>query len=264
MLARTIVFAIGALAFADTAAAQQLKPVSDTTTTESGLRFVFLKRGTGPQPKAGDVMVIHGIGRFIDGREFWNTRTENAPYEYTPGVDRVIKGFEEGMKHVRAGDRIEIHMTPELAYGARGNGDIPPNSPLIFDYEILEVHPLSVARLVRAGIAASNVDSTLAAARTLPNLKDYYASEASVIAVANSATRADSANAAKVLAFGAELLPASYRIHQALGRAHARRGEIAAGIAAWEAALRLNPRQTEQQRRDYDSITIAIAGLKPR
>ena len=99
-------------------------------------------------------MVIHGIGRFPDGKEFWNTRTDEAPYEYTPGVDRVIRGFEEGMREVRDGDRIVITMKPELAYGERGNRDIPPNATLVFDYEILAVEPLSIARLLRDGIEA--------------------------------------------------------------------------------------------------------------
>ena len=123
-------------------------------------------------------MVIHGIGRFPDGKEFWNTRTDGAPYEYTPGVDRVIRGFEEGMREVRDGDRIVITMKPELAYGERGNRDIPPNATLVFDYEILAVEPLSIARLVRAGIEAGTLDAVLTRARGLSNLREYYVSAA--------------------------------------------------------------------------------------
>ncbi|NJD10302.1 MAG: hypothetical protein FIB01_07605 [Gemmatimonadetes bacterium] len=123
------------------ASAQQRPPgpASHPITTESGLRYVFLKHGSGPQPRPGDVMVSHGIGRYPDGREFWNTRTEGRPYEYRPRVDRVIRGFEEGMRYVREGDRVLIVMKPDLAYGERGNRDIPPNATLIFDYEILSI-----------------------------------------------------------------------------------------------------------------------------
>ena len=127
---------------------------SAAVTTASGLSYTFTKQGTGPRPQPGDVMVIHGIGRFPDGKEFWNTRTDGVPYEYTPGVDRVIRGFEEGMREVREGDRIVITMRPELAYGERGNRDIPPNATLVFDYEILAVEPLSIARLLRDAIEA--------------------------------------------------------------------------------------------------------------
>ncbi|MEP6832151.1 MAG: peptidylprolyl isomerase [Gemmatimonas sp.] len=117
--------------------------IGDTVTTPTGLRYLFAKQGSGPKPETGSVMSIHGIGRFTDGREFWNTRTENAPYQYRLGVDRVIRGFEEGMREVREGDRIIIFMKPELAYGARGNRDIPPNTALVFDYEILSVKPFA-------------------------------------------------------------------------------------------------------------------------
>jgi hypothetical protein len=239
-------------------------PVSDTTTTESGLRYAFLKRGKGLVPKTGDLMVIHGVGRFPDGKEFWNTRTENAPYEYTPGVDRVIRGFEEGMKYVRSGDRIEITMKPELGYGERGNRDIPPNSTLIFDYEILSVHPLSIAKLLRDGIAAGGVDSALAAAGRLPDLKKYYVSEGSLTAAANAAGRTDRANTEKVLQFGITLMPKSYRLQQSLARTQAQRGSTADAIRSYEAALRLNPRQTEAQKRDYDTVTAALVELRAR
>lgn len=236
----------------------------DSVTTASGLKYVFVQRGTGPVPQPGDLMVIHGIGRFTDGREFWNTRTEGTPYEYTPGVDRVIRGFEEGMQHVREGDRIVIVMKPELAYGERGNRDIPPNSTLVFDYEILAVEPLSIARLLRDGFAADGVDATLAQARAMPDLKEYYASDASLLAAANRAGRTERADAENVLAFGLTLLPESYRLHQALARAQAARGALPEAIASYEAALRHNPRSSDAQRRDFEAGTTALAELRAR
>src|SRR5918995_1370288 len=115
-----------------------------------------------------------------DGKEFWNTRTDGVPYEYTPGVDGVIRGFEEGMREVREGDRLVITMKPELAYGERGNRDIPPNATLIFDYEILAVEPLSIARLLRDAVEAGTIDAALTRARGLSNLGEYYVSAASI------------------------------------------------------------------------------------
>ena len=105
-------------------------PSVETVTTPSGLSYVFTKQGTGPRPQPGDVMVIHGIGRFPDGKEFWNTRTDGVPYEYTPGVDRVIRGFEEGMREVREGDRIVITMKPSsrTASAATGTSRRTPRS----------------------------------------------------------------------------------------------------------------------------------------
>ena len=209
-------------------------------------------------------MVIHGIGRFADGKEFWNTRTDDAPYEYTPGVDRVIRGFEEGMREVREGDRIVITMKPELAYGEKGNRDIPPNATLIFDYEILAVKPLSIARLLREGMAAGTLDDAITRAQSLPNLKDYYVSVAGIQALAGNANRRQAGDGEKVLAFGLTLLPDAYQLHQALGRAQTQRGAVADAMHSYENALRFNTKKTDAARRDYETATKALAELRAR
>lgn len=249
---------VGTLTFAMTLHAQ-LRPVSDTITTSSGLRYTFLKRGAGATPKSGDLIVMHSSGRLADGKEFWNTRSVDEPFEYLAGSAGVIKGFAEGMKLVRAGDIIEMTMKPELAYGAAGAGaDIPPNATLTFVCEILAVHPLSIAGLMEKGLG--NIDSTLAAMRGLPNLKDYYVSE---MYLGWHAQRVEGArNREKVLEFAVSLLPQSYNLHWALGRALERRTAVSEAMAHYEAALRLNPRNSETQRKDADSVTAWIAKLR--
>ncbi|HEY4330176.1 MAG TPA: FKBP-type peptidyl-prolyl cis-trans isomerase, partial [Phycisphaerae bacterium] len=232
--------------------------------TPSGLQYKFTKLGTGLVPQTGDLMVIHGIGLYTDGKEFWNTRTDNAPYEFTPGVDRVIKGFEEGMKFVREGDRIVITMKPELAYGARGNGDIPPNSTLVFDYEILAVHPLSVARLVREATAAGKLDAELARVEKLPNFKDYYATPADIVSIASRANRTHPGDGEKILAFGIALLPDAYQIPQALARTQAQRGAKDEAIKNYETALRLNKKDSKPALADFDTATKALATLQAK
>ena len=244
--------------------AGEQRAIGETVTTPTGLSYVFAKLGNGPRPQTGDVMVIHGIGRFTDAKEFWNTRTDDAPYEYTPGVDRVIRGFEEGMRYVREGDRIVITMKPELAYGEKGNRDIPPNSTLVFDYEILAVKPLSVARLLREGMAAGTLDDALTRARSLPNLKDYYVSASGIQALAGSANRRQPGDGEKVLSFGLTLLPDAYPLHQALGRAQGQRGAVADAIRSYENALRLNTKKNDAARRDYETATKALAEQRAR
>lgn len=244
--------------------AEAPRKIGETIATPSGLSYVFTKLGQGPRPQTGDVMVIHGIGRFTDGKEFWNTRTNDEPYDYTLGVDRVIRGFEEGMKLVREGDRIVITMKPELAYGEKGNRDIPPNSTLVFDYEILAVKPLSVARLLREGMAAGSLDDAIARARSLPNLKDYYVSVSGIQSLAGSANRRQPGDGEKVLSFGLTILPEAYPLHQALARAQGQRGAVADAIRSYENALRLNPRKTDAARRDYDAAAKALEELKAK
>ena len=236
--------------------------IGETVTTASGLSYVFTKQGTGTRPQPGDLLVIHGIGRFPDGKEFWNTRTEGPPYEYTPGVDRVIRGFEEGMRDVREGDRIVITMKPELAYGERGNRDIPPNATLVFDYEILAVESLSIARLLRDGMEAGTLDTALTRARGLSNLREHYVSATSIRSLASSANRRKAGDGEKVLIFGLTLLPDAYMLHQALAREQSQRGAAGDAIRSYEAALRLNPKKTDAERRDHEAATKALADLR--
>lgn len=207
-------------------------------------------------------MIIHGIGTLENGAEFWNTRTEGSPYEYTLGVDSVIKGFSEGMQHVREGDRIIITMKPELGYGARERTGIPANSTLVFDYEILAVKPLSFGRLIRDAFAAGTVDEALAKVKATPNLKSYYVSASSVQAAANAATRKEAGSGEKVIALGLTLLPDAYQLHQTMGRLQATRGDKPAAIKSYEAALKLNPRKTPSEIRDYDATTAALAAIR--
>src|SRR5262245_34051687 len=206
-------------------ATQDRPTIGERITTDSGLIYTFTKLGTGPQPQTGDLMVIHGIGTLADGKEFWNTRTDGSPYEYSLGVDSVIRGFSEGMRHVRGGDRIVITMKPELGYGARERPGIPANSTLVFDYEILAVKPQSFARLMREAMAAGTVDEAIAKTKSTPNLKDYYVSASSIQSAANAANRKEPGANEKVLALGLTLLPDAYRLHQSLGRIQAERGD---------------------------------------
>ena len=209
-------------------------------------------------------MVIHGIGRFPDGKEFWNTRTDGVPYEYTPGVDRVIRGFEEGMREVRQGDRLVIRMKPELAYGERGNRDIPPNSTLVFDYEILTVEPLSIARLLRAAIDAGTLDAGADACARPVQPQGALRQRGRYQSLASAANRRQAGDGEKVLAFGLTLLPDAHALHQALARAQSQRGAVADAIRSYEAALRLNPKKTDAERRDHEAATKALADLRAR
>ena len=247
-------------------AAQQADParpaLGESVTTPSGLTYKFTQLGKGPKPAEGDLMVIHGIGTFTDGKEFWNTRTDGAPYEYTLGVDRVIRGFDEGMRVVREGDRIVITMKSELAYGEKGSRDIPPNSTLVFDYEILGVKPKSFARLMRDGLAAGTTDEAIARAKATPDLSSYYVSAASVQAAANAANRKQAGDNEKVLAFGLTLLPNAYQLHQALGRAQAQRQATVEAIKSYETALKLNPGKTAPEVRDREAAVKALDALK--
>jgi hypothetical protein len=233
-------------------------PIGDTVTTASGLRYVYLQRGNGARPDSGDLVVLHGQGRFTDGTVIWDTRKAGDPFEYTYRVDGVIKGFLEGMGFMRAGDRVVITMKPELAYGSRNRPPIPPNSTLIFDYEVLGVYPDALPRLLRDGFARDGVDATLARLAATPDLWRHYASESGLIAEARRAGAANPADYAKVLEFALTLAPMSYRLHQALAGDGMTGAPSPKAVAHFEAAMRFNPRATEREAFDYEAARRAV------
>lgn len=109
-------------------------------TTESGLKYIDLKAGTGKSPQKGDVVVVHYTGTLTNGKKFDSSVDRGKPYEFKIGVGQVIKGWDEGVMSMKVGGKRKLIIPPELGYGARGAGGIiPPNATLIFDVELLDI-----------------------------------------------------------------------------------------------------------------------------
>ena len=104
----------------------------------SGLQYKVITQGKGRKPKASDKVRCHYCGTLIDGTKFDGTNPESAPIRFT--LDRVIKGWTEGMQLVGEGGKITLYVPSDLAYGERPMGGmIKPNSTLIFDVEVTKV-----------------------------------------------------------------------------------------------------------------------------
>lgn len=114
--------------------------VEDVVTTASGLQYVDLTVGTGPQPAAGQRVAVHYTGTLDDGRKFDSSRDRNQPLEFVLGTGMVIKGWDEGVATMRVGGKRKLIIPPDLGYGARGFPPvIPPNARLTFEVELLEI-----------------------------------------------------------------------------------------------------------------------------
>jgi FKBP-type peptidyl-prolyl cis-trans isomerase FklB len=110
-------------------------------TLESGLQYKVIKSGNGVSPKEEDTVKVHYKGTLIDGREFDSSYKRNEPTEFP--VNRVIKGWTEALQLMKVGDKWELYIPYDLAYGENQAGElIQPYSTLIFEVELLEVKPV--------------------------------------------------------------------------------------------------------------------------
>jgi hypothetical protein len=109
-------------------------------TLDSGLVVEDLECGDGEEAERGDLVMVHYRGTLENGRKFDSSRDRGQPFELRLGAGMVIQGWEEGLAGMRAGGTRELTIPPELGYGEAGRPpEIPPNSTLVFEIELLEV-----------------------------------------------------------------------------------------------------------------------------
>ena len=109
------------------------------TETKSGLKYRVLRKGEGKPPKATDSVKVNYQGWLDNGKVFDSSYKRKEPISFP--LNRVIKGWTEGMQLVSKGGMIELEIPSDLGYGARGAPpDIPSNATLHFLVELLEVN----------------------------------------------------------------------------------------------------------------------------
>jgi peptidylprolyl isomerase len=121
------------------AAAPAAAPTDEEKTTASGLKYKVLKSGTGTvHPKATDTVTVHYHGTLLNGKVFDSSVQRGTPASFP--LNQVIKGWTEGVQLMKVGDKFKFTIPAELAYGANSpSPDIPPNSPLVFEVELLGI-----------------------------------------------------------------------------------------------------------------------------
>ncbi len=107
-------------------------------TTDSGLQYKILTTGDGKQPKDTDTVTTHYKGTLIDGREFDSSYKRDKPASFP--VKGVIKGWTEALQLMHVGDKWQLFIPSELAYGATKRSElIEANSTLVFEIELLGI-----------------------------------------------------------------------------------------------------------------------------
>ncbi len=108
-------------------------------TTDSGLQYEVLEEGDGVSPAETDMVEVHYEGTLVNGEVFDSSYERGEPTSFP--LNRVIPGWTEGLQLMKEGAKYRFVIPSELAYGDRelGDGQIPPNSTLIFTVELLNV-----------------------------------------------------------------------------------------------------------------------------
>lgn len=117
------------------AAASQ--PAGEKVTTPDGLTYIVTAPGdAGAKP--GDIVWVHYTGTLKDGTKFDSSRDRGEPIRFTLGKGEVIKGWDEGIKGMKIGEKRTLIIPPTLGYGEKGSPPkIPGNSELHFDVELI-------------------------------------------------------------------------------------------------------------------------------
>ena len=123
-------------------AAMESAPVTQTI---DGLQITDLIVGDGATAESGQTIVVHYTGWLYDptqpdnkGSKFDSSVDRGQPFEFPLGAGRVIKGWDQGFSGIQVGGKRLLVIPPEMGYGSRGQGPIPPNATLMFEVELLD------------------------------------------------------------------------------------------------------------------------------
>ena len=111
----------------------------ETKTTKNGVKYETLKEGTGDELKPGAVAVFHYEGKLENGTIFDSSRQKGEPFKVAIGTGQLIKGWEEAMPGMRVGEIRKLFVPAAMGYKDRAVGNIPANSNLLFEVELLKI-----------------------------------------------------------------------------------------------------------------------------
>lgn len=106
----------------------------------NGVRYTILQAGKGAHAGENDSVVVNIIARLADGTKVEDTYQSGKPF--VTRTNGFFTGLSEALQMMTVGSKWQVFIPSSLAYGAKGNGLIPPYSALIIDVELMEVRPL--------------------------------------------------------------------------------------------------------------------------
>ncbi|MEU3216134.1 FKBP-type peptidyl-prolyl cis-trans isomerase [Streptomyces sp. NPDC006971] len=109
------------------------------------LKTKVLSQGDGPEVKNGEAVQVNYLGQSWDSDKPFDNSFDRKPFDLTLGAGMVIQGWDKGLVGKKVGSRVQLVIPPDLGYGAQGQGDIKPNSTLVFVVDILKATQIPVS-----------------------------------------------------------------------------------------------------------------------
>ena len=106
-------------------------PAIKATKDPSGLYYQVVKQGTGAYPTANSVVTVNYTCSLIGGRRY------DSGDDFTRPLSDLVKAWQIGVPHIKAGGNIMLYVPSHLAYGPSGAGPIPENAVLAFDIDLI-------------------------------------------------------------------------------------------------------------------------------
>jgi FKBP-type peptidyl-prolyl cis-trans isomerase FkpA len=103
----------------------------------SGVVFIPITEGTGPNPTAADTVVVHYHGTLRDGTVFDSSVERGEPISFP--LNGVIPCWTEGVQKIKVGGKAKLVCPSDTAYGDQGQGPIPGGATLVFEVELLDI-----------------------------------------------------------------------------------------------------------------------------
>lgn len=109
------------------------------TEIEPGLQYSVISSGdpAAEPAKLSDTITAHFHGTLKDGAVFWSSVNMGEPLIIN--LSQLIPGCQKAISMMRPGDKWNVFIHPDLAYGEEGRPTIPPNAALVFDIELIKV-----------------------------------------------------------------------------------------------------------------------------
>ncbi|KAK8795518.1 hypothetical protein WA158_000175 [Blastocystis sp. Blastoise] len=107
--------------------------------TKTGIKYLDMVVGEGAEIQKGDIVHMHHKGRFLrTGKPMsFSSYDIGAPLSFKVGEGWVIPAWDETVLGMKTGGKRKVIATPDVAYGEKGANDIPPNSTIVYELEVV-------------------------------------------------------------------------------------------------------------------------------